>query len=105
MASFGEIHSKAESRLIARIANLKEVIGLILLVAVPVYGWVWNTTLRQTAMEAAVHLQRRDFEQANLSEEHDRLRRIERDMEWTRRDVEWIRKTLERWGAAGTTQK
>lgn len=77
-----------EARVWQRVAHIREVIALIVLLCSPIVGLLWTSFLRLNAQEAEQKQLRRDVDAANLPEKNDRLVKIERD-------VEWIRKALE----------
>ena len=68
-----------------RATNWKEVIGLLLLFITPVCGWAWSMTLDLRDTKRDNQQLRKDFDQANLPGEHDRLVRIEQDVSWMRK--------------------
>ena len=64
-----------------RSASVLTVFMLIVTLSTPVLGWVWGASLRLASVEQRV-------QDAKLPEEHDRLLKIERDVEWIRRMLE-----------------
>jgi hypothetical protein len=82
------ISAQTEERLWKRVANVREVIALIILLCTPVVGFVWKETLRLNDQETAQKQLRKEFDAAKLPEEHERMIRIERDVEWMRKWME-----------------
>lgn len=73
---------------LARAARWKEIVTLFLTLAALIGGFVWETKTQQLSTTNDVKQLQNEVKQANLPSEHDRLVKIERDVEWMRRMME-----------------